>query len=97
MSGNHEIPTSAPPPPGAALNHGLGQCCSSPTRRTMVTPSVITAGSPMSLAIETDFVSATESSPKASVLLSSRHNSQHITAATRLQDRETEPLLVGRP
>src|SRR5208337_3894491 len=53
------MPTMAPPPPAAALNHGFGQCSSSPTKRRMVMPRVIKAGIVIRLVTEIDFVSST--------------------------------------
>src|SRR5579863_7377458 len=44
MIGSHEMPTKAPPPPASVLNSFGDQCWSSPTRRKIVTSSVIAAG-----------------------------------------------------
>src|SRR5208282_2415721 len=60
--GSHEMPTIAAPPPGWALKNGEGQWASSPTKRKMVTTSVMAAGMAMSFKMETDFVSPMESS-----------------------------------
>jgi hypothetical protein len=44
MNGSQEIPTTAPPPPGAALKNRGDQWAISPAKRNKVIPRVITAG-----------------------------------------------------
>jgi hypothetical protein len=44
IKGSQEIPTTAMPPPGAALNNRGDQCASSPANRNKVIPRVIKAG-----------------------------------------------------
>lgn len=52
----------APLPPTAGLNYMVGQCCNSPTSRRMVMPRVIRTGMVMRLVMETDLLSAMETS-----------------------------------
>src|ERR1044071_10525598 len=50
-SGTQLMPMMAPGPPDSLLNSTVGQCCSSPISRRIVTASVMTAGMRISLAI----------------------------------------------
>src|SRR6187431_718878 len=56
------MPTMAPPPPASGLKRAFDQCSSSPVRRRRVTPSVINAGTRISLRVSTSFATAISSS-----------------------------------
>src|SRR5215510_6291110 len=68
ISGSHDIPTSAPPPPGSGLKNRGDQCCNSPTSRSTVIASVIIDGQSISRPMLTRSDVADMSPPSLKVL-----------------------------
>src|SRR4029453_8977339 len=80
------MPTMAPPPPASGLKRAFDQCSSSPVRRRRGTPSVISAGTRISLRVSTSF-----STPISSSLGPARHPRPDLRARELAQGVFSNP------